>query len=80
MSRVRQAARVTLRNVSKREYGVRPTALDFCVRADAGTVNAAMGSLLWAFCAQCNPFGECRFSWLEVSLGYNVLPGSELSR
>jgi hypothetical protein len=25
-----------------------------------------------------DPFGECRFSWLEDSLVYNVLPGFEL--
>ena len=24
-----------------------------------------------------DPFGECRFSWVNVSLGYDVLPGSK---
>jgi hypothetical protein len=25
-----------------------------------------------------DPFGECRFSWVNVSLGYDVLPGPEV--
>jgi hypothetical protein len=32
----------------------------------------------WPFVGLYDSFGECRFSLLEVSLGYNVLPALEI--
>ena len=39
-----------------------------------GTVQGPSGPFVGFY----DPFGECRFSWLNVSLVYNVLPGLEL--
>jgi hypothetical protein len=46
-----------------------------CVKASSETGIWDLGG---SFGGLCDPFGECRMSLIEASLGYDVLPGLEV--